>query len=136
MSLGKILIIDSDAIACFITRMALEHSGYTGELVFIDNAQEALLLLGKESFDLILLELHTPDLEGSQFFERLAQIRLVREELIPVIIVSTDVQYFMDKVKALHSDDIKAYITKPFKTDHVDIIRSVTGELSWQGLEQ
>lgn len=136
MSFGKILIVDYDAIACFITQMALERNGYTGELTFLDNAQDALLLIQEESFDLILLELHTPGLEGFQFFERLAQIKLVRDKPIPIIIISTDVQYFMDQVKALHSPNIKAYITKPFLADHVDIIRSVTGELSWQGLEQ
>lgn len=136
MSPGKILIVDSDAIACFIIQMALERNGYTGKLAFLDNAQDALLLIEEMSFDLILLELHTPGIEGYQFFERLAQIRLVREKPIPIIIVSTDIQYFTDKVKALHSPNIKAYITKPFSTDHIDIIRSVTGELSWKGLEQ
>jgi DNA-binding response OmpR family regulator len=100
-----LLIEDNRNISDFITK-GLEESGFAVSLA--ENGSSARTLLAREEWDMILLDIMLPDIDG---FELLQYIRFKKIQT-PVLVLSAlgDPD---DKVRALEygADD---YLTKPF----------------------
>lgn len=106
----KILIIeDEEAIARLIS-LELDHEGY--ESTWVADGREGLDKAIEGNFDLILLDLMLPSLNGIEVLRRLRQAKDT-----PVIILTARDQ-IMDKVAGL---DIGAsdYMTKPFAIEEL-----------------
>ena len=102
---NKILIIDNDPTISSLTQALLVSEGF--EVTVFHDALEALYQANKEQYQLILLELVFPNLDG---FELIKKIRLNNKT--PMMIMSKRDDVF-DKIYALEigADD---YVTKPF----------------------
>lgn len=106
----KILLIeDEEKIARFV-ELELKHEGYDVEKAF--NGRDGLDMAQTGEFDLILLDIMLPELNG---LEVLRRFRKVSE--IPVIMLTAR-DAVMDKVSGLDAgaDD---YITKPFAIEEL-----------------
>ncbi len=102
---NKILLVEDDKSISEMVKNHLEKEGFMVETAF--DGEEALNRFLKDSFDLIVLDLMLPKLNGMEF------MRLIREKsLIPIIIMSAK-DSDVDKAIALGmgADD---YISKPF----------------------
>ena len=106
----KILIIeDEEKLARFI-ELELEHEGY--EVFKAVDGREGLALFEASSFDLILLDIMLPALNGIEVLRRIRQA-----SDIPVILLTAR-DAVVDKVTGLDggADD---YITKPFAIEEL-----------------
>jgi two-component system, chemotaxis family, chemotaxis protein CheY len=74
------------------------------------NGAEALQLLGERPFDLILLDLNMPVMDGFGFLERLAE----RGKPVPPIIVVSTESGVADRERA-RTLGVVAYVTKPVR---------------------
>lgn len=103
----KILIVEDDQSIANLQKDYLELSGYAVSIV--TNGAEALTALEREPFDLVILDIMLPGIDG---FEVLKTIR--DKEEIPVLLVSARAEELY-KIKGLDlgADD---YITKPFSS--------------------
>ena len=103
----KILIVEDDICIHHIIEELLEKENYKTYHAY--SGTEALLLLEKEKFDLILLDLMLPAIGGEEI------IKKVRE--IPIIVLSAKISS-EDKVNCLlfGAND---YITKPFDANEL-----------------
>jgi len=102
---GRVLIVDDDERLLALARLALTKDGLTVETA--PSGADALALLDRASFDLVVLDVILPDLSG---WETLRRIRASSE--VGVMLLSgrdSDV----DKARGLDlgADD---YLTKPF----------------------
>lgn len=108
----RILLVDDDHSVTKILRMLLETKGYDVRVALC--GQDALATASK-SFDLILLDLVLPDLEGFEVCRKLRE----NQELhtIPIIILSAKV-LSKDIIESLYigADD---YLTKPFEYEEL-----------------
>ncbi|GAB4335139.1 MAG: response regulator [Desulfobulbaceae bacterium] len=105
----KVLTVDDSPSVRKMVEFSLKSKGY--EMGSAADGQEALDLLGKESFDAIILDVNMPRMNGLEFLEK----RLENDEIasIPVIMLTTEGQdEDRDKAMALGAT---AYIVKPFK---------------------
>jgi DNA-binding response OmpR family regulator len=102
----KILVVEDEAKIADLLKRGIENAGYTVETA--DNGATALELLHGTVFDLIILDLMLPDVDG---FELLKKIRN-RRVIAPVLILSAR-DVVNDRVKGLEvgADD---YLVKPF----------------------
>lgn len=103
--MSKVLIVeDEDAIA-EIERDYLELSGF--DVTLASDGQEGLDIALKEDFDIIILDIMLPEMDG---FDICKEIR--KEKDIPIIMVSAKKED-IDKIRGLGigADD---YMTKPF----------------------
>ena len=107
----RILLIDNDASAAAMTRDRLVREGYIVDLL-LDGAM-ACDVLKRESFDLVIAEIGTPNLGG---YESLRRCRM-RGTWVPVIVVSTG-DTVRDRIRALDAgaDD---YLAKPSDLDEL-----------------
>lgn len=101
----KILIVEDEMMIADLIRIGLEKVGYQCECTF--DGQEAADLLEVNRYDLILLDIMLPKINGYELIE------YIKEFQIPVIFITAKSR-LEDKVKGLKAgaDD---YITKPFE---------------------
>jgi class 3 adenylate cyclase/CheY-like chemotaxis protein len=81
---GRILVVDDNASNRDLLSRRLSHDGH--HVVRVDSGRGALDVLAVEDFDLILLDLLMPDLNGFQVLQRLKTAERLRD--IPVIMIS------------------------------------------------
>ena len=107
---GKLLIVDDDSMNREMLSRRLQRSGYTTDTA--ENGRVALDLLGKQSFDLILLDLIMPELNGFQTLEFIKADQKLRH--LPVIMITAldEVDSTVRCIEAGAED----YVPKPFNT--------------------
>ncbi|HEV2419543.1 MAG TPA: response regulator transcription factor [Terriglobia bacterium] len=110
MSAGRILVVDDEPQIRRVMRTALTANGY--EVSDVRSGEEAIETLRSTPFDLVLLDMNLPGVDG------IAACRAIRESRADselAIIMLTVRGAEKDKVKALDAgaDD---YVTKPFST--------------------
>jgi len=84
----RILHIDDNAMNLLVLDQMLAALGH--ETVAVASAKEALALLDQQSFDLIISDIHMPEVDGVEFLRRMRASEGRNREL-PVIAVTADV---------------------------------------------
>jgi two-component system, OmpR family, KDP operon response regulator KdpE len=104
---SKVLVVDDEASLRKALRTSLVASGFSVEEA--RNGEEALDAVKKDAFDLVLLDINMPGLDG---FEACQRIRKLSPRSGIVMVTVKDFEE--DKVRALEAgaDD---YVTKPFR---------------------
>jgi len=104
----KILVVDDNLFNQKLAANILEHNGFT--VTVLDNGSKALDLLKTESFDLILMDIQMPVMDGYK------ATQLIREEMhitTPVIAMTAHA-LAGEKEKCLQAG-MNDYLSKPFK---------------------
>jgi len=114
----KILIVDDDKTIVEFLQIFLIKEGY--EVKFSYNGEEALNKIKNEKFDLILMDIMMPKLDGMR-----ATLKIRENKNIPIIMLSAKSRD-TDKILGLNmgADD---YITKPFNP--LELIARVKSQL-------
>lgn len=107
ITLKKILIIEDDESIHNAIEELLMENGYNTYNAY--SGTEALLLLEKEKYDLILLDLMLPGIKGEEIIEKVKDT--------PIIVLSAKISSD-DKVNCLLSG-ANDYITKPFEAQEL-----------------
>jgi len=115
----RILIVEDEKNLARFVSLELQHEGY--DVVTADNGREGLEMALEKDFDLILLDLMLPEMDGFEVTRRLQQ------EKDTYIMMMTARDSIMDIVAGLDrgADD---YIVKPFAIEdywHVSVQPSV-----------
>ncbi len=107
----KVLVVDDSQLIHQMYRLVLKK--YEGCMISdAMNGLDALDILSKEKdFDLILLDINMPVMNGIQFMEKIIEGNLYRH--IPVIVISTEGRE-EDTLRALKLG-ASGYVVKPFK---------------------
>ena len=104
---GRILVVDDDRQTRLKLTRELEGRGYTVSAV--EGGEAALQALANESFDLILLDILMPEMDGLEVLERL-QTDATGDVPAVIVISALDDSEKMQKCRQLGAQD---YLTKP-----------------------
>lgn len=110
----KILVVDDDVIICKIIEVTLSKKGYIVE--YADNGVKALSMLTEKSdFDLVLLDVGMPQLDGFEVCTMIRQIPRLNE--IPVIFLTG----YNESEKIIRGFEAGAqdYVIKPFNASEL-----------------
>ncbi|MBC2458577.1 response regulator transcription factor [Clostridium beijerinckii] len=102
----NILIVEDDEAISNLIRISLGMAGYECKQVF--DGMEAFELIKQESFDLILMDIMLPGIDGFEIMKRIRGLN------IPVIFLTAK-NGLADKITGLKSG-AEDYIVKPFET--------------------
>jgi len=102
----NILIVEDDEAISNLIKINLNMAGYKSQQIF--DGLEAFNLLKEESFDLILMDIMLPGIDGFELMKRIKDLK------IPVIFLTAK-NGLADKVTGLKSG-AEDYIVKPFET--------------------
>jgi CheY-like chemotaxis protein len=105
---GNILVVDDDLLNRLVLSTNLQEQGY--DVATAEDGRQALQMLADQSFDVVLLDLIMPELDGFQVLEQMKRDSRQRE--IPVIVISA-----LDEMESiLRCIEMGAtdYLPKPF----------------------
>src|SRR5207302_4954792 len=110
---GRGLVVDDDPVICDLVASTLAEHGYLTRRA--SDAREALYLIQRETPDVVLLDVHLPDISGD------ALCRGLRDDYgdaVGIILISGQRKESMDRVAGmlLGADD---YMVKPFVLDEL-----------------
>lgn len=122
----KILIADDEFDIRFMLEQLLTLEGF--DVRTAGDGKQALAALNEEDFDLLLLDLMMPELDGFGVLRELDPSMLNKIKIVILSAKATD----EDMLRG-YSVGIAQYVTKPFDNEYVvDIVKYLIGELSPQ----
>ena len=110
---GRVLVVDDDPVICDLVAATLTEHGYPTRRA--SDAREALYLVEREIPDVVVLDVHLPDISGYQVCRRL---RDDHGDSVGIILISGERKESMDRAAGLllGADD---YMVKPFVLDEL-----------------
>lgn len=105
---GHILVVDDNRMNRLKLSRGLEQQSHTVALA--ENGQRALEMIRAQSFDLVLLDIVMPEMDGYQVLERMKRDSALRD--IPVIVISALDE--MESVIRCIEMGAEDYLSKPF----------------------
>lgn len=116
MSKGRVLVIDDEAIVRISCQRVLIPEGY--DVVVTSRGDEAITLLEREPFDIVLTDLKMPDMDGIEV------LKIIKKQHPGVqVIIITGYGTISTAVQAIKMGAYE-YIEKPFTPE--DILNVVT----------
>ena len=126
-SAARILIVDDNPDNVKLLEMMLNFAGYTNVQSTTDPRQ--VLDLQREcQFDLILLDIRMPHLDGFQVMERLSDV--IGDDYMPVLVLTAQ-KDMETRLKALELG-ARDFVTKPF--DKTEVLNRIASMLEVRGL--
>jgi CheY-like chemotaxis protein len=110
----RVLVVEDDEVTAFLTQRVLAESTYFEYVVFVVNGQEALDILRSQSFDVVLLDVSMPVVDGFTFLEVYTE-ECKREacQEVPVVMLSSSDDPLEIK-RAYSFSNVIAFELKPF----------------------
>ncbi|WP_057940057.1 response regulator [Algoriphagus resistens] len=109
----KILVGEDSSIIINLTKSILSFDNY--QLKAARNGKQVLEMLEKEEFDLILMDLNMPVLDGATCTKMIRELNDSSKSKLPIIAISGNMHnYTMDEFRRLGFDD---FIQKPLDYD-------------------
>ena len=120
----RILVVEDDVLLADGLTRSLRDAGHAVD--WVDSGERALLALGAERFELVVLDIGLPGMDGLELLRRVRE----GERYVPVIVVTAR-DAVRDRVKGLDlgADD---YLVKPFAIEELEarvrvLMRRVSG---------
>ena len=107
----RILVVDDEPFVCDAVKMMLEFDGHVVETA--NSAQEALAILERASFDLVVTDYSMPVMRGDE----LAAIIKTRNPRMPVVMITAFAEMLQSAGKPLAGVDFM--ISKPFLLENL-----------------
>lgn len=109
--MSRILLVEDEENIRDVVKLNLELEDY--EVVGVDNGKEALKAFNEQHFDLLILDVMLPEIDGFQICEK---VRLTNMEVPIIFLTAKDTA--IDKIAGLKkgADD---YLTKPFNLEEL-----------------
>ncbi len=104
---GRVLVVDDNKVSRLLLARGLEQQGH--RVTFAENGRQALDLLHSQPFDVVLLDVIMPELDGEQVLAELTRAPDLRD--IPVIMISASDE--LDSVVRCIELGAEDYLPKP-----------------------
>ena len=108
---AHLFYVEDDESLSFVTRDNLELEGY--QVTYCENGQKAIDIIKTENFDLCILDVMLPDVDGFTIAEEIRK----RNKQVPILFLTAK-SLKEDRIRGLRlgADD---YITKPFSIEEL-----------------
>jgi len=110
----RILVVDDEPVMSNLLRRILEKEGY--EVTLAENGREALGILRKSDFELVLSDVKMPEMNG---FELLKAVKTEKPQIGMIMMTGFGDSFTVKDALMLGADE---YITKPFKAHEISLV--------------
>jgi DNA-binding response OmpR family regulator len=119
---GNILVVEDEPVIAKVCTRTLSTEGFQVEIV--DNGRMALKVLKEKEFDLCLIDIRTPEMNGTELYQ---QLKDKHPEMVNKIIFTTG-DVLDVNIKAFLEKANRPYLAKPFTPDELRaVVRAVLG---------
>ena len=109
----KVLIAEDSSVIQNLTRKILQFQNY--EIQGAKNGEQVLQLLNAEHFDILLLDINMPVMDGMECARQIRALPNATKSAIPIVAITGNARnYTMEDFKAV---GINEYLPKPLNFD-------------------
>ena len=124
----KVLLVEDDPITILICKRIIQFTGFSEEVIALNNGQEALHYLHQmlnqtveKMPEIIFLDLNMPVMNGWEFLDQF-MVLLPTIEKPPLIYILSSTIDEGDRLRGLSYDCVKDFISKPLTKEFLDKI--------------
>jgi two-component system cell cycle response regulator DivK len=123
MESKKVLIAEDSSVIQNLTRRILQIQNY--QIFSAKNGLQVLKMLEKEDFDIILMDINMPQMNGMECAQKIRALEDSKKSQIPIVAITGNAQnYSMEDFKNV---GINEYLQKPLNFDNlVDTVKNLT----------
>jgi CheY-like chemotaxis protein len=120
---NKILLVDNEADIALAFKMGLEDSGFTVDA--FNDPLEALSNFKAGFYDLLLLDIKMPNMNGIEFYQQMKEI----DKRVKVCFITASEMHYYEEIEKeiLPTLGVRRLIKKPIKMD--DLVKDLMEEL-------
>ena len=120
---NKILLVDNEADIALAFKIGLEDSGFTVDA--FNDPLEALSNFKAGFYDLLLLDIKMPNMNGIEFYQQMKEI----DKRVKVCFITASVMHYYEEIEKeiLPTLCVRRLIKKPIKMD--DLVKDLREEL-------
>lgn len=107
----RALIVEDVPTLQKLEMLMMETAGFTS--IGVVDGQEAIELAGRERFDVILMDIHMPRMNGVEATRAIRVIETRTGEHVPIVFITAESTYAQPAVRRAAGAD--AYVPKPVK---------------------
>jgi signal transduction histidine kinase/ActR/RegA family two-component response regulator len=111
----KVLVAEDNSINILVLKRFLEKWNVQYKLAI--NGKLALEILENESFDLVLMDIHMPEMDGEQATKLIRENTNEKIKNMPIVALTANAS--LDVQQRLLSEGFSSYISKPFNPDNL-----------------
>ena len=120
----KIIVAEDSSVIQNLTKKILSQLNY--EISSVKNGQQVLDLLEKDNFDLVLLDIHMPVMDGLECAKKVRSMEGSNQQIPIVAITGNANNYTMENFEEA---GINAFIPKPLNYDSVvEMVKKYTDD--------
>ncbi|MFW5663761.1 MAG: PAS domain S-box protein [bacterium] len=114
----KILMVEDDKMNQFVGRKVIEKK-WNASLTIVSSGEEALEMLSERNFDLVLMDILLPKMDGYEVVEKIRknQNQRIIQPDVPIIALTADA-FVETRQKALEAG-MNDFVSKPFDYDNL-----------------
>ena len=113
----RILLAEDDVNHATLARQALEDEGH--RITAVSDGLTALEAVVQETFDLVLLDMRLPELDGREFIGRVRAANAPVNRIPIVVVTGYGVRQHIDFFKDF---GVRHYLAKPYDCDELALI--------------
>jgi len=123
MELKKVLIAEDSSVIQNLTKRILQVQNY--QIFSAKNGLKVLNMLEKEDFDIILMDINMPQMDGMECAQKIRKLGDAKKSQVPIVAITGNAQnYSMEDFNAAGIND---YLPKPLNFDKlVDMVKELT----------
>lgn len=111
----KVLIAEDSSVIQNLTRKILQMQNY--EISVAKNGEQVLQMLGQEPFDIILMDINMPIMDGMECAQKVRALSDAQKAATPIIAITGNARnYTMDDFRQVGIND---FIPKPLNFDEL-----------------
>ena len=112
---NKVLLVDDNEMNLLFTKSLLDKNNLKTKIC--NDGEEALQKLKDEDFDIILLDLHMPKMDGYELSRIIRNFTDKKKSSIPIIALTAAAT--LNEIKKCFDSGMNDYLVKPFKKDEL-----------------
>ncbi len=123
MSAKKVLVAEDSSVIQNLTKKILQFQNF--DITAVKNGKEVLKELEKNSFDIILMDINMPQMDGMTCAQEIRKLADQTKANIPIVAITGNARNYSDEDFKLAG--INAYLQKPLDFDRlVEVVKEYT----------
>jgi CheY-like chemotaxis protein len=120
---NKVLIAEDSSVIQNLVKKILEFQNF--EITVVKNGEQVVQLLGKEDFDVILLDINMPVMDGMECVKAIRDLKDAKKAAIPVVAITGNARNYSDA--DFTTAGFNEVLMKPLNFDKlVSVVKSLT----------
>ncbi|HYG37173.1 MAG TPA: response regulator [Cytophagales bacterium] len=123
MATKRVLVAEDSSVIQNLTKKILQFQNF--DIVAVKNGKQVLEMLGKEDFDIILLDINMPLMDGMECAKQVRSLGDPKKANVPIIAITGNAKnYTLEEFKNV---GINEYLQKPLNFDTlVNLVKKYT----------